>query len=124
VLFLDYVTMPVVHFIAFETLGFLWMFVRFRLLAPVWHRAFIAVLFIVVVVNMAVKILRTMKPRARSDEHAAHKPFGTVIAVRGTGIWSIVIVTVGTFRGHPNIDTDLGLYSGRIYGEAESSYSE
>ncbi len=83
--------MPITHFIAFEILGFIWMFVRFRLVAAVWRWAFVAVLSVEVVVDVAMKILRTVKPRTSSDEDAAYKPLGTVIAVGSASIGGIVI---------------------------------
>lgn len=35
-------------------------------------------------------------PRADADEHSIHEIVGTIIAVRRTGIWIIIVVSVGT----------------------------
>ena len=43
----------------------------------------IAMVRIVVVINMAVKIVRPMKPGSGSDEDAAAEPLRAVITVRG-----------------------------------------
>jgi hypothetical protein len=124
VLFLDYVAVPVMRLIAFEVLGFLRMFVWFRLFAAVWHRAFVAVLLVVVVVDMTMKILRTVKPRTSSDENTSDKPLGAVVAVRSTRIRWIVVIAIGAIWSYSDVDTNLRLCSERICGEAESRNSD
>jgi hypothetical protein len=62
------------------------------------------------VVNMAVKAVTAVKPRASSKKHAANKPIGPIVAVRSTVIWGIVEVPVRAHGSHSNVyaDTDLG----------------
>jgi len=53
-----------------------------------------------------------MKPRSSTDEHAAIEPFRAVVAVGNAAIGGVVIVTIGTIRGDPDIDADLSLCFG------------
>jgi hypothetical protein len=79
------------------------------------HWTFIAVVRMKMVVHVALERVRTMKPRASTDEDTTRKPFWAVVAVRSTAIRSGVIVTVRAVRGDTNVDGDLSLYlrSGR-----------
>jgi len=53
-----------------------------------------------------------MKPWASADEDALDKPFWTVVASGSTVIGSGVIITIGTFRGYPDVDSNLSLRFG------------
>jgi hypothetical protein len=55
------------------------------------------------VVDMAVKAVRTMKPRTRSQKHSTNKPVGPIVAVRSTVIGGIVEVSVRANGSHPDI---------------------
>jgi hypothetical protein len=75
------------------------------------------------IIYMALEVFRAVIPRASANEHTASKPFWPVVAVRSTTIRSVVIVTVRTFRGRPNVDIDLSFYFRSGYREADSSHS-
>jgi len=105
------VATPIPLFISFEmstidTLGWL------GFLATVWLWALIAVLWMETVVHVAPEFCRAMKPWASTNEDALSKPFWTVVASGSTVIGSGVIVAVGTVRGYPDVNGDLGLRFG------------
>jgi hypothetical protein len=54
----------------------------------------VAVMRIKAVIDMAVKVARPVKPRAGSDEHAACKPLGPIVPIRGAVVWGIVVVAI------------------------------
>lgn len=94
------------HFISFEvrsvdTLG------RFRPLAPFWHWALVAVLWMEMIVDMPTKFGRSMEPGANTNEDPVIKPFWTVVASGSTSVRSDVIVTIGTIRGYSDVNADL-----------------
>src|ERR1700679_2412701 len=87
---------------------------RRSFLATLRHRARIAVLWMEVVIYMALEVGRAVKPRASANEDTSCKPFRAVVTVGSAAVGSCVIVTVRTFRGHANLDVDLGLCFGSI----------
>src|ERR1700693_1554390 len=58
------------------------------------HRSSVTVMRIKPVVDMSVKAVRAVKPRACSKKHPANKPIRPVVTVRSTVIWGIVEVSV------------------------------
>jgi hypothetical protein len=107
----------IAHFVAFEMLSVdmpVGFFTHFR------RRTLVAVVRMETVVYVAPESLGAMKPRADADEDAVVKPLGAIVAVRGTGIRSNVIVTVGAIRGNTDVDGDLGFCFGGGGGETES----
>jgi hypothetical protein len=68
----------------------------------------VAVVGVKAVVDMAVKAAVAVKPRTRSDEEAAIKPVGPIVAVGGAVIRLIVEVAVGAIGRHSNVDGNLG----------------
>jgi hypothetical protein len=43
----------------------------------------VAVMWIKAVINVAVEVVRTVEPRACSDEHTAREPLRPIVSVRG-----------------------------------------
>jgi hypothetical protein len=74
-----------------------------------------------VIVNVAVKVFRAVKPRASANEDTAGKPLRSVVAVGGTVVRSNIVVSVWTFRCSSDVDAHLGLCFGSCYREADSS---
>lgn len=68
----------------------------------------IAVMWIKAVINVAIEIVGTVEPRARSDEYTAVEPFWTVIPIWGAVVWGDVVVAVRATRLGSDIDRDLG----------------
>jgi hypothetical protein len=100
------VTAPIPLFVSLEvgaidTLRFL------GLLAAVWLRAPIALVWIEMVIHFAAEVVRAMKPWANSNEDASGKPFWTIVAGRSTVIRSDVIVAVRAIRGYADLHGDL-----------------
>jgi ATP/maltotriose-dependent transcriptional regulator MalT len=67
---------------------------RVRAIAMIRHWAAISVMSIEMVVHVAAKMSRTVKPRARTNEEATVKPLRAVVAVRSAGIRSVVVVAI------------------------------
>ena len=84
-----------------DTLGIIRSFTAMR------HRSPIAVVGMKMGVDVATELVRTVEPRAGSDEDAINKPFGTIVAGGSTGIRSDVIVPVGTIRRRADFDGNL-----------------
>jgi hypothetical protein len=105
---LSYVATPVPHFVAFEVRA-IDTLCLFRFLTGLRHGALVAVGWVEMVIYVAPEIGRAMKPWARANEDAANKPFGTVVAGGGTGVWGDVIVTIRTVGGYSDFDVDLSL---------------
>ncbi len=97
------VTLPIMHLIPFEVRNMSHVVVRVSFLASGWRRAFVAVRNIEVVVHMAVKTFRAMKPRACADKDSSRKPFRTVVSIRRAGIWRVIVVSVWTIGCNTNI---------------------
>ena len=69
--------------------------------------AVIAVTRIKGVVYMTVEAGATVIVRACSDESAAGKPLGAVVAVGCAAVGAIAVITVGARRAYTNADGDL-----------------
>jgi hypothetical protein len=80
-----------------------------RMIATVRERAVIAIVCIKVVINVAMEVVGSMKPRPGSNEHAARKPLGAIVAVRRAVIRRIVIISVRANGSGANINTDAHL---------------
>jgi hypothetical protein len=102
------VTASVTYFVAMEV-GRRMFSSSFHPVASVRHRTFVAVIRMEVIVYVTVKVGWTMKPRTSADEDAASKPFWPVISVGGAGIGWDVVVAIGTGRGYPDTDGNLGV---------------
>jgi len=76
-------------------------------LTPTGHRSMVPVAIIKMMVYMAVKVLRPVKPRPCTDEYSAAKPFGTVVAVGSTVIRWYLVVSVRAHRRRPNAHSNL-----------------
>jgi hypothetical protein len=112
--------MAVVNLVSVEVLGSA-MPPLSRPVAVMWVFAVVAVFRMVMVVNIAVEMLGTVKPWAGTDEDAICEPLRAVVAVGSAAIWRGIVVTVGTSRGHADADADLGVCPGSTCCSAESS---
>jgi hypothetical protein len=92
-----------------------------RLLPARRHRPSITMMRVVAIVYMAIKAVRTVKPRAGTDEHPTTVPIRPIIPVGGTVIRSVVVISVGTYRFNTNVDTDLSLCFGSDCHQADAS---
>ena len=116
-----YVPMPITHLISFEMLN-----VVDRpggVLTARWDRALIPVVGMEMIVDVAVKTLRPVKPGADANEYAAGEPLGAVVAVGSAVIGCDVVVAIGTFGRDPDFDGNLRLGFGRACGETQCSHS-
>src|ERR1700729_2078370 len=102
------VSVSVMHFVAFEVRDLVEVIRRVGLVSFIWSRALVAMLWIEAVVYMAMEVIGTVKPRAGADEDATGEPLGAVIAIRGAGVWRVIVVAVWALRRYANVDADLG----------------
>ena len=58
------------------------------------HLAVVAIVDVVVVIYVAAEVFRSVEPRAGPDENTAGEPFRTVVAIRGAGVWRVVVIAV------------------------------
>ena len=120
-----YVAAAIAHFISLEVCHFIDMLGRLGFIATVWHGAFVAVIGMKTVVDVASEVSGTVKPRTSANEYTTRKPFRPVVAIGSAGIGRNVVVTVGAVGSGPNVDAyaDLSLHFGSAYCEADSSNS-
>jgi hypothetical protein len=81
----------------------------------------VTVMWVEAVINVAVKVARTMKPGAGSDEHSAAEPLRPIVAVRGAIVRREVVVAIRADRTGSDIYGDLG---GRRARDAQQSNGE
>jgi hypothetical protein len=91
-----YVALPIPRLVRVEMVE--------RLLSVFRHRAYITVVRIIAIINVAVEAMRAVEPRASADEHPANEPIGPIVAIRSAGVRRIVKVPIRTHRRHANID--------------------
>ena len=109
------VAAPITHFISFEVGNLIDGLRRLRLIARVWCGTFVPVFGMKMVVDVALEVVRAMKPRASANEDTTCKPFRPVVAVGSTTIRSSIIIPVGTFGGDSDVDADLSPYLGSVH---------
>jgi hypothetical protein len=69
-----------------------------------WHRPFVSVLYVEVIIDIAAESLGTVEPRSRSNKDAAGEPLRPIVSIRRTRIWSVVVVTVRTDGSRSDAD--------------------
>jgi hypothetical protein len=87
-----------------------------------WHRAFVTVIRMEMVIYMAAKVGGAVKPWAGTNEDTTSKPFRAIVAVGSTVIGRYIVVAVGAFRGYSDVDRDLGLGFGGCH-ESDTAYN-
>ena len=92
-----------------------------RSVATVRIFAAVAVFGVVMIVDVSVEVLGTVKPWAGTDKDAVGKPLGTVVTVRSATVRRVFEVTVRASGRHTDADADLGLGSGSTCCNAETS---
>ena len=117
-LFAD-VTASIAHFIAFEMLNPIKMFIGIGFFTTSWPRAVIPMFGMEMVIYVAVEACRAVKPGAGANEDSAGKPLRAVVAVGSAVIRRDVIVPVGTFRRDADVDLHLSLCFGSSDREAD-----
>jgi hypothetical protein len=73
----------------------------------------VAVVGIETVIHVSVEVVRSVEPRAGSDEDTAGEPLGTIVSVWGTSVRGVVVVAIRARRLWPDIDGDLGAWRAR-----------
>jgi hypothetical protein len=101
------------RFVAGVTYVALWVagFVRLEVVeglgSTLGHWTCISVARVIAVVDVAVETAVAVIPGAGTEEDSAGEPVGTIVAVRGAGVWGVVKVAVGAYGGGSNADGDL-----------------
>jgi hypothetical protein len=96
-----YVASPIPRLISLEVVESLRSAIR--------QRSSVTVMRIKPVIDMSVKAVRAVKPRACSKKHPANKPIRPVVAVRSTVIRGIVEVSVRTPGSRSDVYANLNL---------------
>jgi len=110
----------VAHFVAFEVFDV--VDGPDGVLAAFGMRAVVSVVGMEMIIDVAVKTLRTMKPGPDADEDAAGEPLRAVIAVGSAVVGWNVVIAVGTNRRWSNLDGYLSLGLGS--GDAEADRND
>jgi hypothetical protein len=90
---------PITHLVSVEVIK--------GLVSTLRMRTGIAVIWIEAVINVALKIVGAVEPRAGSDEYAAAEPLGPVVSVGRAVVWGHVVVAIRASRFCSDIDRDL-----------------
>lgn len=97
----DYVASAISRLICLEVV---------KALRPAFRqRSVVTVMRIKPIIDMPVKIVRAMKPRACSNKYPASKPIRPVVTVRSTVVWGIVEVSVRTHGSRSDVNANADL---------------
>jgi hypothetical protein len=80
------------------------------------HRAVVAIMRIIAVVDMAIEAVRAMEPGTGSEEQPADEPIRAIVPIRSAVVRGIVEVPIRAHRRWPNVDADADL--GRRHGSS------
>jgi hypothetical protein len=94
--------------VALWVMGFVRLEVVEGLGAALRHWTCVSVMRIVAVIDVAVEAAVAVVPGAGADEDSSGEPVGSVVAVRSTGVWSVVKVSVRANGSGSDADGDLG----------------
>jgi hypothetical protein len=75
--------------------------------AASWQSPVVAFARIEMMIDVSVKTIRSVKPGSRTYEHAACKPLGPIITVRGAVIRRYFVISVRTNRWLADTNRDL-----------------
>jgi hypothetical protein len=67
----------------------------------------VALMKIETVINVTMEVVRTVEPRAGSDEYATTEPLGPVVSVRSAVLWRVVVVAIRARRFGADVDRYL-----------------
>ena len=81
----------------------------------------VSVTRIVVVVDVTVKSVGTVKPGASADEYSPYEPIRAIVAIGCAVIWSEIVIAVRTHRCYADVD---GYLRGRTRKAAHCGCSE
>ena len=95
--------MASVTYVASPISGFVGLEVVEALRPALRKRSRVTVMRIKAVIDVSVKTVRAVKPRACSQKHPADKPIRPVVTIRSAVIWGIVEVSVRTHGSRPDV---------------------
>jgi len=75
------------------------------------QRAMISMTWIVPVIYVSIKTMRTMEPRAGANKDSARKPVRSVVAIGSAIIRRVVEISVRTYRRNADANGNLGCMS-------------
>ena len=82
------------------------------LLAAIRHGSGVSVAGVIPIIDVAIEAGVTVIPRTSADEDASVEPVGTIVAVGGAVVRSVVVVAVGASRCGADANTDGNLGRG------------
>jgi hypothetical protein len=93
-----YVAAPIARLVSVEVVEALGSALR--------QRSVVAVMRIEAVVDEAVESRATVKPRASSKKHPAHKPVRAIVAVRSAIIRRVIKIPIRANRSRSDVDSN------------------
>ena len=108
-----HMAIPVPRFVCVE--------IVIRLLPACGIGSVVSVTGIVVVVDVTIKSVGTVKPGASPDEYSPHEPIRAIVAIRCAVIRRVIVIAVRTYRCYADVD---GYLSGRTRKAAHCGRSE
>jgi len=78
-----------------------------RMLPARRHGPVIAMAVVEMMVDMSVKMFRSVEPGSRSDKYTARKPLGAVVTVWRAVIRGLLVISIRTNRRLSNTDCNL-----------------
>jgi hypothetical protein len=103
---------PIAHFVSLEVGNLVETLAGFGMVTASGPWTMVAVVGMEAVVYVAMEAFSTVEPRASTNEYAATKPLGAIVAVGSAVVGWDVVVAVGTFGRDSDVDADLGLRFG------------
>ena len=76
----------------------------YSMLSTLRDRAFISMLYIEVIIDMATESIVTVEPRTRSNKYATAEPLRPIISMGRAGVGSVVVIAVRTNGSRSNTD--------------------
>lgn len=118
---MTFMSTAIAHIRAMEVLCMVSEPVRIGVFAVGRIRTVIAMMWIVVVIDVTVEVVRAVEPWSGSNKDAAAEPLRAIVAIRCALVRRVIVVTVGANRRHTNTDGNLGWRSGRSSPDSTGS---
>ncbi len=111
---MSHVALPVARLIRMEVIE--------RLFPALGNRSVVTMMRVIAIVDVAIKAVTAMKPGTGSDEQTAIEPVWPIVAVGRATVRGVVEITVGTVRGHSDVDANLSWGRGNRGRQTDSRH--
>ena len=100
------VSLPIPSFVSMEVVELLGAACR--------QRTSVAMARIIPVVDVAIKSVRAVEPRAGSNKYAANEPVWSIVAVGSTVVRGVIKIPIRAYGRHSDIDGNLSRRGGCV----------